>query len=136
MNKAERLVVLKDGTGGKTKKIKVGWSWTLFLFSGFWGIPLIMRKLYFWACVFIALWVAQVCANFLKLSPIDGVVVFGTLTFVIFGLAIYLGIKGNELTARKYLTRGWKFADKDSESAKHAMGKWGVTDDASLGAAK
>lgn len=136
MTKAERLVVLKDGASGKTKGIKVGWSWTLFLFSGFWGIPLFMRKLYLWACVFIALWVVQVYAQLLKLSPIDGVVVFGALSIVIFGLAIYIGIKGNELTARKYLTRGWKFADRDSESAKRAMEKWGITDDASLSAAK
>ena len=45
-------VQLKNTTTGEVVQIKVGWSWTLFFFSPFLGIPLFLRKLHVWGGVF------------------------------------------------------------------------------------
>ena len=46
-------VALQNPQTKETRLIKVGWSWTLFLFSGFFGIPLFRRKLMSWAYLFL-----------------------------------------------------------------------------------
>jgi hypothetical protein len=38
-------VTMKNPKTGESKEIKVGWSWILFLFSCFLGLPLFLRKL-------------------------------------------------------------------------------------------
>jgi hypothetical protein len=42
------------------------------------------------------------------------------------GLEVFLGIRGNEMTARNYLEMGWRFAEPNSEGADFACKKWGV----------
>lgn len=46
------FVLMKNSKTNETKEVKVGFSWTLFFFSGFFGIPLFLRKLYRWGGVF------------------------------------------------------------------------------------
>jgi len=49
-------VILRNKTTGETKTVKVGFSWILFFFAGFFGIPLFMRRLYVWGSVFLVYW--------------------------------------------------------------------------------
>jgi hypothetical protein len=41
-----------------------------------------------------------------------------------FALAIFMGRKGNEITAKNYLTLGWRFTDPNSEITRFAKMKW------------
>jgi hypothetical protein len=46
--------------------------------------------------------------------------------FVGLGLAVWLGVKGNEMTAKNYLEQGWTFAEPQSDAVKFAQEKWGI----------
>lgn len=74
-----------------------------------------------WGGIFLALWVL----NFALLS-VDVAVANFILSLAFLGLEIFVGIKGNELTAKNYLELGWEFTEPDSDVVKMAKGKWGL----------
>lgn len=118
-------VSFKNPKTGELKGVKVGWSWTLFLFSGFLGIPLFNRKLYMWGFFFLVLWVVNFfCSHFLDGD--EAIVTSLLLSCLFIGLGIWMGIKGNEMTAKNYLEQGWIFAEPNAELARFASGKWGI----------
>ena len=49
------------------------------------------------------------------------------LLVILWGLAIFLAIKRNEMTAKNYLELGWTFVEPDSKQVKLAMGKLGIS---------
>lgn len=108
---------------GEIKDIKVGWSWILFLFSQFFGLPLFLRKLYVWGSIFFLFYISYLFI--LELHNEEGVanLLLGLNTI---GLSIWLGIKGNEMTVKNYLELGWTFTNPDSDEVKFAKGKWGI----------
>ena len=124
---------LQNERTGELKKIKVGWSWTLFFFSGVFGIPLFMRRLYVWGGVMIALYLVQILIN-AALSPGDDITAndVGVMMesyfvgFVGLGLAIFLGVKGNAMTAKNYLEHGWMFAYPEDGDTEYAKQKWSL----------
>lgn len=119
-------VAMKNPKTGEIKEVKVGWSWTLFLFSGFFGLPLFLRRLHVWGAIFLALWVVNLVAP--AIVPGDeGTVIAVILSFVSLGLGIFIAIKGNEMTAKNYLESGWVFVEPDSELTKMAKMRWGIT---------
>ncbi len=120
------LVSMKNPKIGEIKEVKVGFSWILFLFSGFFGLPLFLRKLYVWGGVFLALWVVNVILGIVAEESESAAIIYLFLQFVFIGLAIFMGIKGNELTAKNYLEQGWEFVDGDSEAVKQAKRKWNI----------
>jgi hypothetical protein len=127
-------VVFKNPKTGERKEVKVGWSWTLFLFSGFFGLPLFLRKLYVWGSICLALRAIDVVVSIISTIGGDDADVIGasaqlTILFALGGLGIWLGIKGNEMTAKNYLEQGWVVAEPASEGAKFAFGKWGISPD-------
>jgi hypothetical protein len=118
-------VDFKNPKTGELKSVKVGWSWTLFLFSGFLGFPLFLRGLNVWGGVFLALWIVNLL--FAAIGDSDQASGAAILfTFIFLGLAIWAAIKGNELTAKNYLEKGWNFTDPDSAQTNFAKGKWGI----------
>ena len=112
----------------QVREVKVGFSWTLFLFSGFLGVPLFMRRLDILGGVFLALFMTR----FLFLIPGSGgqatvLMIIGILLPVVwFCLALWIGAKGNELTAKNYLKRGWVFANPESDMVRTAKVEWGI----------
>lgn len=118
---AATLVPFKNDRTGELKHVKVGWSWILFLWSGLMGIPLFVRRLYFLGIVFFFIWVANIVAASVAEEDPVFLVIVGTVHFV---LQSFLGFKGNEITAKNYLRRGWSFADPHNETAKYARTKW------------
>lgn len=125
LSSASMKVAMRNPKTGEIKEIKIGWSWILFLFSGFFGLPLFLRKLNVWGGIFLALW----AVNFVGSSTIDDFERVGStviLSLIALGLQIYMGIKGNELTAKNYLELGWVFVDPDSVQVKMAKGQWGI----------
>ena len=120
-------VTMKNAKTGELRDIKVGWSWVLFLFSGFFGLPLFLRKLNVWGAVFLTLWVTNFIAPAVTRDQDRalGVQLLMFLTFL--GLEIWIGIKGNEMTAKNYLENSWVFVNPDDEVTKMAKAKWGIS---------
>ena len=55
-------VAMTNPKTGEVKEVKVGWSWILFLFSGFFELPLFLRKLHVWGGIFLILWIVYIIA--------------------------------------------------------------------------
>jgi len=113
-------VELVHNRSGDVKEVKVGFSWTLLLFSGLMGLPLFFRGLSLWGGFMLAIWAANLFGTATLPANLAGL-----LTLVLFCVSLfcsfYLGFKGNELTAKQYLERGYQFAkpkDTDTEFAK------------------
>lgn len=131
-------VSMKNPKTGEIKDIKVGWSWILFLFSGFFGLPLFLRKLYVWGFFFFALLFYELFSginlSLIFISQIQNLEYFETLSTIAnissfatwLGLLIWFGIKGNEMTAKNYLELGWHFTNPESDEVKIAKAKWGI----------
>lgn len=111
---------------GEVKDIKVGWSWILFLFSSFFGLPLFLRKLHVWGGIFLVLWSLYIIFPSMMQNEEEALSLMILLNLVFLGLQIWLGIKGNEMTAKNYLELGWNFTNPNSDEVKFAKGKWGI----------
>lgn len=120
-------VAMKNPKTGEIKEVKVGWSWTLFLFSGFFGLPLFLRRLHVWGAIFLVFWVSSTLIVPGIFTEDDGVVVQIGLFLVSMGLNIFIAIKGNEMTAKNYLENGWTFVEPESELTKLGKMRWGIT---------
>lgn len=120
-------VTMVNPSTGEGKEVKIGWSWILFLFSSFLGIPLFLRKLYVWGGVMLILWLVYIIAPSIMSTEEESVGLFVVLNLIFLGLSIWLGLKGNEMTAKNYLELGWKFSNPESDEVKFAKNKWGIT---------
>lgn len=124
-------VRLQNDRTGEVKEIKVGFSFTLFFFSTVLGIPLFMRKLNQWGTAMLVLCLAYWLFNYAPM-PDDGSagvtnsdIFFLLLNIAMFGLTTFLGIKGNELTAKHLLETGWSFTE-DDQVTDFAKMKWSL----------
>jgi hypothetical protein len=114
---------------GKLKDVKVGWSWTLFMYSSVFGLPLFLRKLHFWGLVFMLLSIVDVLAPAVVQTDIPAYA--GLMFFVFLVPAMWIGLMGNEMTAKALLERGWPLVDPQSDTARQACRKWGLVPTAS-----
>lgn len=122
-------VRLRNERTGETKDVNIGWSWTLFLFSWFLGLPLFLRKLPMWGATMLVLCIFYWVLDAFRLdgdqiTQID--ILYFFVSFVILGLSIFFGIKGNELTAKNLLENGWKFAAEEDQTTHFARTKWSL----------
>jgi len=128
-------VELKNPRTGEFKEIKVGWSWVLFFFAGFWGIPLFLRKLNIWGGIFLFLslfgtcqsWIANFFAGDAETAGLMGIGVLGFSVSMLV-LTVYIAAKGNELTAKNLLENGWVFAYPHNAKTAEAKRQWGIRD--------
>ena len=119
-------VAMTNPKTGEVREIKVGWSWILFLFSSFFGLPLFLRKLHVWGGIFLVLWSLYIIFPSMMQNEEEALGLMILLNLVFLGLQIWVGIKGNEMTAKNYLELGWNFINPDSDEVKFAKGKWGI----------
>jgi hypothetical protein len=107
----EGFVALTNSATGGVKNIKIGWSWTCFLFSGFFGLPLFLRGLKNWGFAMLGLTALNLFGSR-----------FPALMFVTFpvglALSVFVGLKANQLTISRYLDERWRLSDATSE------GRW------------
>ena len=116
-------VSLVNDRTGEVKRVKVGWSWVLFLFSGFLGIPLFARKLYRQGIGFLILWILTFVA--LANSPADAAIfIFAFYGVLSLAFQIMAGVSGNKMTGIKYLEKGWSFQEADGVEATVARHNW------------
>jgi len=99
-------VLLENPRTGEARRLRTGFSWTLFLFSGILGLPLFLRGLYRWGLAFVALWAIDILVVWQSVGAVRGVAE-AALFCAFLGLQLWLGFRGNALTAKTYLARGW-----------------------------
>ena len=120
------FVNFKHEKSGERRSVKVGWSWTLFLFSGILGIPLFLRRLHVWGGVMLALWMVNLVGPSVAVTDEDVFVLELACQIGFVALGVFFGVKGNEMTAKNYLENGWSFSDPDDDATTFAKGKWGL----------
>src|SRR5579872_4512539 len=120
-------VALQNPHTKEIRLVKLGWSWVLFFFSSFFGVPLFLRKLKSWGYLMLGLAIATPVFALLTANPLGSFL--HTLTLCSsFAWSIYLGLKGNEITAKTWLARGWQFVDPNAETTKFAKMRWSMFD--------
>ena len=119
-------VNFKHEKSGERRSVKVGWSWTLFLFSGVLGIPLFLRRLHVWGGVMLGLWMVNIVGPSVAVTDEDALVLQLIIGVGFVALGVFFGVKGNEMTAKNYLENSWSFSDPDDDATTFAKGKWGL----------
>jgi len=121
-------IALRNGLTGQIKLIKLGWSWTLFLFGSLYGIPLFIRRVPDLGITAAIISGAAMLLHDYGAQPLTDLIA----GVIVLGLATWLGSNGNRLTGVRYLERGWFFAEPDSELTKMARGAWKLDDTAGV----
>jgi len=122
---ARTSVLFRHPSGQRAKRVKLGFAWDLFLFAGFFGVPLFLRGLAPWGAAVLALWLADLGLG--RLAPEHLRLPLELALFAAFlGLQVYLGFKGNALTARACRGRGWQPEAARDPAVRKALQSWGI----------
>jgi hypothetical protein len=120
-------VLFRHPSGQRAKRVKFGFAWDLFFFSGVFGVPLFLRGLSNWGAAVLGLWVLDLALGRMGRGPLH--LAAGVALFAAFlGLQIYLGITGNALTARACRARGWTPESTRDPAVRQALQRWGLSD--------
>lgn len=125
-------IQLKNPATGQLKEIKVGWSWPTFLFASFFGIPLLISRLFIPASIMIILNIVNIVTFMQMSNGIDPItrgiatILFLVLVLTALILSVYFALSSNKMATKHYLKNGWQFIDPDSEIAKMTMLRWGI----------
>lgn len=117
-------VTLRNPGTSHIKQLKIGWSWTCFFFGQFLGLPFFLRGLPAFGIVTLIWYIS--CMAFTITTYGDNNpfhIIVGLLQFAV---ALFFGLKANELTGKNYLKNGWVFESPDGEEASIAKQKWNV----------
>ncbi len=136
-------IVLINKAEQRVAKVKVGFSWTLLFWTCLFALPLFIRRVYPWAFGIAALQLLAfilerqfsfvgidypffTCetTNFCPLNLYTYHLIYKWSGLITFALSVYLGFRGNEITARYYLKNGYRFAEPDSALVALAKTKW------------
>ncbi len=149
---ARQFVKLQNPKTGEIKDIKFGFDWVTFIFAGFLGIPLFLRKLWLWGGVMVALWAYQIgmsvytqhvaeqvqaqsaVAELLgtEASNDAAMILFwlmvGQMIFSItyVAISIYLGRKVSKMTAIKLLEEGWIWGPQSESFLQDVKRQWNI----------
>ena len=122
---AAASVLFKAPSGARAKRVKLGFAWDLFLFAGVFGVPLFLRGLPNWGAAVLGLWVVDLGLGRFGRGPLQHPAELA-LFAAFLGLQLWLGFKGNALTARAYRARGWTADNQRDPGVRLALEKWGL----------
>lgn len=122
----------KNPQSAEMRQVKVGFSWVLFFFSGFIGLPLFFRGLFTWGAIYAGFWVLLMITNLASGSSDSAAGLYLVMSLVGLLMSIFMGVKGNEITAKSLLARGWRVMDADSELTRMGLARWGIADASGL----
>jgi hypothetical protein len=108
------FVTLRHPGTGSVKMIESGWSWSLFLGASFLGLPLFFRGLSSWGVVMFIAWMARIGLPLVAGASPEIVEMEWLLSLVVGGLCLFLGFKGNDLSAQHFLACGYEESDNRS----------------------
>lgn len=117
-------IALRHRSTGNFKFIGTGWSWPIFMGAGLLGLPLFFRGLALWGTLMMTLWCLQVTVPFASVTN-DNTLEW-LLNIAIMGFSVFLGIRGNALSAKHFFACGYEFANPDSSEARIAADRWGI----------
>ena len=117
-------VALRHRSTGNLRFVDTGWSWSIFLGAGIFGLPLFFRGLALWGTLMLTLWFLQLAVPIAAVA--NGDTLGWLLNAAVGGLCLYLGFRGNALSARHLLGCGYEFANPDSAEARIAAECWGI----------
>ena len=115
---------LRRRPGGKEKRVATGFAWDLFLFAGVFGLPLFWRRLHAWGAVILALWCLDLIIGRVPVSTANARLAEAILFGAFLALQLLLGIIGNRLTAKAYLTRGWIIEQPGDLGVRRVIERW------------
>jgi hypothetical protein len=118
------IVTMINRATGEEFQVKTGWDWDLFIYTDLFGSVWYMRKMFDMACLGTIMSVLEI----LLLPPYDisgGVTdvmrsfingalnspPFMLLTIIYLAFGVYCAWKGNEITIKRYLKRGYEIVD-------------------------
>lgn len=110
-------VMLTEPKTGQKKFLKVGFSWMLLFLAPLYGIGLFARGLHSHGA---AIFILCILVVILAASPANSI-----LGLLLIAIGIYYGVKGNELTAKKLMSKGWELP-KDESAAEYARTRWSI----------
>jgi hypothetical protein len=120
------IVMLENPRTGDRKPVKVGWSWTYFLFSWMLGLPLFRNGLVLWGALVVVCWSVDFGLPYILPPTAEPGLLILAPPVAIACLAVFVGLQGNAMVARRYLAQGYVFAKPDTAEARHAQQQWGV----------
>lgn len=128
-------ITFTNSITGETATVKVGFSWILFFFSSFFGIPLFLRKLYLFGVIMLILETTNIILvvfseSYYSYYYSELVFLMYLLQFGMFGLNIFLGIRGNKITALNYIKLGYKITNKEYYKINLVKESWNLPDTA------
>jgi len=91
---------------GETKIFGEGWSWGCFFGCLFLGLPLYRRGLQVWGSVMVAFNLVLLCVGLMPTSRADEL--YGWLSVIGFGLAVFFGLRANGMAVERYRALGWE----------------------------
>ncbi len=130
-------LLMQDPRTHEVKTVKVGWSWTCFFFTQFFGVPLFLRGLIAGGIVAVVaelLWLSARPYLFLAvLAAFSANSVLGLATAVLllgpFGaFPLYWGLRGNKKYLIRLLERGWQPLDPNDAAFEYALSRWDLAD--------
>ena len=135
------MVLFKNENTGEMKEVKLGFSWTIFFFGSFFGIPFFLRRLDGIGITIIVSWVlTTICSiQSWRVDPYYGVqfdermfVFCLFINFCVCAFIIILSFTGNKLGAQKLLEFGFKIVEKDETRRSFIKDNWELDDTAFL----
>lgn len=121
------FITLNGSGGGAQKRIKTGFAWDLFLLAPLFGAPLFLRRLPHWGAAILALWVVDLGIGWLAGGG-RGAAATQIILFAAFLLVqLWLGFKGNELTAKALLAHGWTVDHPEFVATRRVLERWRLT---------
>ena len=120
------IVMLENPRTGDRKPVKVGWSWTYFLFSWLLGLPLFRNGLVLWGGLVVVLWSVDFGLPYILPPTAEPGLLILVPPAAIACLAVFVGLHGNAMVAKRYLAQGYVFAKSDTAEARHARQQWGA----------
>src|SRR5260370_16561043 len=95
-------VTLRQPHTGEIKVMQEGWSWGCFFGSFILGIPLYRRGLQVWGSAMVAFNVVAILAG--QVPTEEAATLYGWMSAVGFGLAIFFGMRANRMATDPYPT--------------------------------
>jgi hypothetical protein len=118
----------KQKQSGKEKQLRTGFAWDLFLFAGLFGLPLFLRRLPQWGALILALWLIDLLIGRLPLGRPIGALAEAALFGAFLLAQLWLGFRGNRLTAKALLAHGWRVERPEDRATKRLIERWRLAD--------
>lgn len=118
---------LKPPGGGRLKWVRIGFAWDLFVLAPLFGLPLFWRKLPQWGAAMLGLLLADIVLGLFlsgRALTIAGIALAG----VYFLLDLFLGFRGNRMTARAYVRHGWSVDHPEYAATRKIVQRWKLGD--------